>query len=185
MSCLSNRMEGEEAVSHTSPCIRRRREEDLQGAAEALIAVHRSDGYPVEGVDDPVEWLKPTGAIRSWVAEMDGRIVGHVSVSAADGEAAGQLWSDKSGIPLAGVATLGRLFVLREARRHSIGELLVRAASAYAHEKGLRLTLDVMTKDVAAIRLYERLGWTQIGRTVHRYGDGQEIDAVCYVSPAQ
>jgi hypothetical protein len=43
--------------------------------------------------------------------------------------------------------------------------------------------LDVMTKDTAAIRLYERLSWTRIGTTRHNDGHGHAIDALCYVGP--
>ncbi len=53
----------------------------------------------------------------------------------------------------------------------------------YAGNHGLRLVLDVMTKDRSAIRLYERLGWQQIGNIAHHFGEGQQIDALAYVSP--
>ncbi|PBC64152.1 hypothetical protein BKI49_10730 [Streptomyces sp. Tue6028] len=46
------------------------------------------------------------------------------------------------------------------------------------------VVLDVMTKDKAAIRLYERWGMQRLGTARHALGEGQEIDAVCYVSPA-
>ncbi len=42
-----------------------------------------------------------------------------------------------------------------------------------------------MTKDKAAIRLYERMGWQSIGDASHAYGEGQQMRAVCYVSPAE
>jgi hypothetical protein len=41
-----------------------------------------------------------------------------------------------------------------------------------------------MTKDTAAIRLYERLGWQRIGTTQHDNGHGQLIPASCYISPS-
>jgi ribosomal protein S18 acetylase RimI-like enzyme len=40
-----------------------------------------------------------------------------------------------------------------------------------------------MTKDTAAIRLYERLGWQHIGEVSHHFGADQQIPAVCYVWP--
>jgi ribosomal protein S18 acetylase RimI-like enzyme len=43
--------------------------------------------------------------------------------------------------------------------------------------------LDVMAKDAAAIKLYERLGWTRIGTTDHAAGNGNLVPASCYVSP--
>ncbi len=57
------------------------------------------------------------------------------------------------------------------------------AATRHAEEENLRLVLDVMTKDVAAIRLYERLGWQRLGTTTHTYGEGQQTEAVCFASP--
>jgi len=65
-----------------------------------------------------------------------------------------------------------------------LGKQLVRATSAYADERGLRLVLDVMEKDAAAIRLYERLGWRRISTTWHDSGRGEDVPAYCYVSPA-
>nr|WP_234313913.1 GNAT family N-acetyltransferase [Streptomyces sp. NBRC 109706] len=80
-------------------------------------------------------------------------------------------------------AELVRLFVHPDSRGRAIGEGLVRAAMAHAQANGRRLVLDVMAKDRAAIRLYERLGWTCYARTKHPYGDGLETEALCYASP--
>ena len=164
--------------------VRVRQSEDLEASTEALIKVHSTDGYPVEGVDDPQAWLMPTGLLRAWVGELDGKVVGHVLITTPqDGDAAAKAWANK-GNPVERIAVLGRLFVLPEARRHSLGKQLVRATSAYADEQGLRLVLDVMEKDTAAIRLYERLGWRRIGMTLHDSGRGEDIPAYCYISPA-
>jgi hypothetical protein len=43
--------------------------------------------------------------------------------------------------------------------------------------------LDVLAKDAAAIRLYRRLGWTELGPVVHEFASGA-VDALCFVSPA-
>ena len=165
--------------------VRVRQSEDLEASTEALIKVHSTDGYPVEGVDDPQSWLMPTGLLRAWVGELGGKVVGHVLITTPqDGDAAAKAWADE-GNPLERIAVLGRLFVLPEARGHSLGKQLVRATSAYADEQGLRLVLDVMEKDAAAIRLYERLGWRRIGTTSHDSGRGENVPAYCYVSPAK
>ncbi|MFZ3558802.1 MULTISPECIES: GNAT family N-acetyltransferase [unclassified Streptomyces] len=156
---------------------------DIPDAAKALVEVHETDGYPVEGVEDPKSWLRSADVLAAWVAEGDGRVVGHVSLMRPHGEDAVSLWREQSGDPESGIAVLARLFVVRAARKHAIGERLTRAAMDYGQRNGLRLVLDVMTKDVAAIRLYERLGWRKIGEAAHQYGNGQTINAVCYVSP--
>ncbi|SFF54222.1 Acetyltransferase (GNAT) family protein [Actinacidiphila alni] len=157
---------------------------DIPGTAAALIEVHATDGYPVEGVDQPEEWITPPTVIQAWVAEIDHRIVGHVAIMRPQGEDAVALWQKQTNGAGTEIAVLARLFVIREARGHSVGEELMRAAAAYAQQRGMRLVLDVMTKDTAAIRLYERLGWRPIGKAIHRYGDDQQINAICYVSPA-
>ncbi|MGI5195606.1 GNAT family N-acetyltransferase [Streptomyces sp. CA-288835] len=82
------------------------------------------------------------------------------------------------------MAVGARLFVAPEARHEGLGERLMQAANTYARERGLRVVLDVMAKDTAAIRLYERLGMQRIGTSRHAYGDGKQIEAICYVSPA-
>lgn len=115
-----------------------------------------------------------------------GRIVGHVALSAPQpGDAAAAQWRHHPDSNGERVAVLGRLFVLRAGRGHSLGERLVQAAYGYARQHCLRLVLDVMAKDAHAVRLYERLGWRRIGTTEHDDGHGRSIDAYCYVSPAQ
>ena len=169
--------------SHTV-VVRERALADIPAAAAALVEVHRTDGYPVEGVADPTRWITATDQIRAWVAELDNQIVGHVAISTPQPEdAAARLWAahpDRTGQ----IAVLGRLFVLPTARGHAIGRRLVEAAQTAAHTDGLRLVLDVMTKDAAAISLYEHLGWNRIGTTNHDDGRGHTIPAYCYFSPA-
>ncbi|WP_405506911.1 GNAT family N-acetyltransferase [Streptomyces cyaneofuscatus] len=156
---------------------------DVPGAAAALIEVHATDGYPVEGVDDPEAWITPPGVVKAWVAHREG-VVGHIAIMKAEGEKAVALWQQQSGEDEARIGVLARLFVVRSARKHAVGESLMRAAMDYAEENDLRLVLDVMDKDEAAIRLYERLGWQFIGGATHQFGDGQQIPAKCYVWPA-
>ena len=61
--------------------VRERAPADIPAAAAALVEVHRTDGYPVEGVADPTRWITATDQIRAWVAELDNQIVGHVAIS--------------------------------------------------------------------------------------------------------
>ncbi|MFI6344978.1 GNAT family N-acetyltransferase [Streptomyces sp. NPDC050560] len=157
--------------------------DDLDPAAAALVEVHETDGYPVEGIEDPQGWLWSDDVLRAWVADGEGEVVGHVAIMRPRGEDAVRMWTKQSGDDEAHVAVLARLFVVRAARKHKTGERLMEAAMRFAQERDLRLVLDVMTKDVAAMRLYERLGWQKIGEATHHFGDGQSIPAVCYVSP--
>ncbi|MFC9751984.1 GNAT family N-acetyltransferase [Streptomyces sp. NPDC056921] len=160
--------------------IRPRIASDILEAAAGLKEVHKSDGYPVEGVEHPTEWLTPSGLLGAWVAEAAGRVVGHVALTEPTDEEAVALWADLNGGDAGRIGVLARLFVLPEMRGRAIGERLTRTVQAYASSAGLRLVLDVMTKDSAAIQLYERLGWRRIGRIDHKFGNGRKVDALAY-----
>lgn len=165
--------------------IRERTDADLPGAGAALVEVHATDGYPVEGVDHAEAWLTSSALLHAWVGELDGRIVGHVAISRPQpDDAAVAMWTETPEGSGDNVAVLGRLFVLDAARGQSLGEKLMRAATAYARDHDLRLVLDVMAKDAAATRLYERLGWRRIGTAQHADGSGRLVPAICYVSPS-
>ena len=122
--------------------------------------------------------------MNAWVAELAGEVIGHICLTEpTDTDAAAVMFRETVEGAAVDIAVLGRLFVHPEARRHRAGELLTRAAMDHAASAGLRLVLDAMEKDQAAIRLYERLGWRRIGTTDHDSGHGL-VPAYCYVSPA-
>lgn len=166
--------------------IRHRRPDDIPACAAALVTIHESDGYPVEGVAAPEAWLTPPGQRWSWVAETEHGIVGHVAVSdpQPDDDAA-RLYAEQNGSAPVTLAVLGRLFVLPSARGRSLGSRLVRAVVNHANEHGLQLVLDVMLKDDAAIRLYEHLGWRHLGDVDHDDGHGHTVRAACYAAPSR
>ncbi|GAA0627744.1 GNAT family N-acetyltransferase [Kribbella sandramycini] len=170
----------------TDLSIRPRTDADLEAAGAALVDVYATDGYPVEGVADPVAWLTPAGLLSSWIAVLDDEIVGHVAIGAPkpDDDAV-RLWLEQSDDTLDDVVVIGRLFVKSSARRHGIGEKLARAVVGDDAVRGKRIVLDVMDKDKDAIRLYERLGLKKIGVATHSFGEGQSITAYCYVVPEE
>ena len=58
-------------------------------------------------------------------------------------------------------------------RRNGIGKRLMREAERQLGEKGIRrLRLEVGASNLAAQRLYEKLGYKQTGFIQHYYGDG-------------
>jgi RimJ/RimL family protein N-acetyltransferase len=101
------------------------------------------------------------------VAELDGRLVGRLSL-ARDPHPASRH-----------VADLG-LMVAKSFRRQGIGRALLAAAVKWARENGItKLELHVFPHNEAAIRLYERFGFEREGfRRRHYRRDGEEVDAV-------
>lgn len=163
------------------PTIRERRNDDLPALAAALVRVHAADGYPVEGVADPEAWLHHPRELRSWTAEVDDRPIGQITLTSAtvDDDAA-HLWQEQTGNDLADLAIPARLFVDPNHRRGGAGRLLMRAAIDHARALHRAVAFDVMTKDRAAISLYEQLGARRLGTITHHHGDGLTEPAVVY-----
>lgn len=164
--------------------VRPREPDDLDAAAAALVAVHAADGYPVEGVDDPHAWLSPPGLLAAWVALLDDAVVGHALVTTPkSGDAAVEAWTAQGGEP-SRIAVGGRLFVAPAGRGHDLGTRLAQTLTDWAANEGYDLVGDVMEKDQAALRIYERIGWRRIGTAMHATGHGTEVPALLFVRPA-
>ena len=163
--------------------IRPRTDKDLVALSKVLAEVYELDGYPVEGVNDPLAWLALPNPIGAWTAELDGRPVGHVALTepTADDEAP-RLFARQIGPEP--TAVLGRLFVAPAARGRGVAGQLATVAMRAATFAGRRAVLDVMQKDRLAIRLYERLGWCVLGEFSHRYGDNQSATATAMTAPS-
>ncbi|MEU4199960.1 GNAT family N-acetyltransferase [Streptomyces sp. NPDC045470] len=150
-----------------------------------LAEVHRRDGYPVNWPDKPGEWLSRGPQLDSWVAGLEGRIVGHVSLSrGGKGDLAPALWSERNGTTRAATAVVSRLFVAPRARGHRIGALLIGQAVRHARHRGLHPVLDVVASDVAAAALYERLGWELMATVEQAWGPDQTVTIHCYAAPS-
>jgi GNAT superfamily N-acetyltransferase len=166
----------------TEILVRPRHDADLAACAASLVAVHAVDGYSVEGVADPVAWLRPPGLRMAWVAVLGGKVVGHIGLATPGvSDAAAGIWSTQR--PSDKVAVLCRLFVDPTARGHALGMSLLQAAIEEARAQDTRLVGDVMAKDEVAIHLYEKLGWQRIADITHPDGHGNDISAYCYASP--
>jgi GNAT superfamily N-acetyltransferase len=168
-----------------SVVIRPREPGDLPVLGQVLVRVHGDDGYPVEGVGDPEAWLTPARELAGWTALVDDQPIGHISLTqASDTDDAALIWQRATGGDIGGLAIPVRLFVDPQHRQRGAGQLLIRAAHAYATERRLAMAFDVMLKDRQAIRLYEALGCQRLGIIDHEHGDGQTEPAAVYAAPA-
>ncbi|CAG6396350.1 GNAT family N-acetyltransferase [Streptomyces cocklensis] len=166
-----------------SPRVRRRTDADLDACVRSLGEVHRGDGYPVNWPDRPAQWLAPPAQLAAWVAELDGRVVGHAGLSRSEeGDAAAALWNRRGGAGAGEAAVVGRLFVALAARGHGIGALLMAQVVAEAREHGLHPVLDVVASDSSAVALYERLGWELLGTVEQRWSPQQTVTVRCYAA---
>ncbi|OIK25086.1 GNAT family N-acetyltransferase [Streptomyces malaysiense] len=152
---------------------------------ELLAEVHRRDGYPENWPERPGDWLARPSLFAAWVAELEGRIVGHVGLSdgGAEDRAPG-LWSRRAGVPVEATAVLSRLFVSPAVRGRGVGALLMERAAGEARRRGRHPVLDVLTSDTSAVALYERLGWTLLDTVDQRWSPTETVTVHCYAAPA-
>jgi GNAT superfamily N-acetyltransferase len=163
--------------------VRRRTDADLDACAEVLAAVHHQDGYPVNWPEAPGAWLAQPTLLAAWVAELDGRIAGHVGLSrSTPDDIAPALWGRRAGVGPAATAVVNRLFVAPPARGHGIGALLMAAAVREARERRLHPVLDVVSSDAAAAALYERMGWQRLATVEQRWGPEQTVTVHAYAA---
>lgn len=114
-------------------------------------------------------------------------IIGHVALSLSPSDPAVSLHRSLHPHSHTPLAVLERLFVSPSARGRGVAEALMRAVSAEAARRGVRVVLFALVKDEGAMRLYQRVGWREFGRTEYGYQDGEgrgrEMEAVCFVGP--
>lgn len=166
-----------------SVTIRPRRDHDIPALADALVRVHAVDGYPVEGVADPAGFLRHPHELMSWTAQVGGTPVGQVMLTRAtpDDDAA-RVWHERTGGAFERLAMMVRLFVDPNHRTAGAGRQLITVAVDHACALGLSVAFDVMEKDKAAIRLYERMGALRLDAITHHHSDGLSEPAAVYVA---
>jgi GNAT superfamily N-acetyltransferase len=151
------------ASASPSLVVRSRTGGDLDECVRLLADVHRRDGYPMRWPDDPAGWLAKPDLLTAWVAELDGRLMGHVALSRAGTEDAAAVFGE-------GSAMVSRLFVSPAARGHGTGAALLRQAVREARQRGLHPVLEVVAASSSAVAFYERLGWCLVGSARRQWG---------------
>jgi GNAT superfamily N-acetyltransferase len=149
--------------------IRPRDEDDLDVLVGILRDVYEQDGYPHRWPDDPAEWLASAstggpvepGTTKSWVAERDGRPVGHVAV-ARPSDSAAPRWAELLGMPADRLVLVKRLFVSPSARGLGAGGRLLSAAEGAIVAGGHLPVLEVSSSNADAVALYRVHGWTEV-----------------------
>lgn len=107
---------------------------------------------------------------RSIVSELENPLALWL-VAEENGEIAGYIGSQS----VLGEADMLNLAVSPEYRRRGIGEQLITRLIALLRQQGVgSLTLEVRISNAAAIALYEKLGFTQVGRRRNYYEKPRE-----------
>lgn len=152
--------------------IRPRRDSDLAALGEALLEQQAASGYPYRtplpmSTDD---FIVRSGEIAAWVAEVDGRAIGHIAaLSPADPETAPpglaevvRAWMRGHDRPHDAIAEVGVFFTATSSRGSGAGRALLETALADLADRDLAPCLEVVP-DSAAVELYRRTGWREVG----------------------
>jgi GNAT superfamily N-acetyltransferase len=147
--------------------------------------VQTHDGYPPWlPADDVPAFIVSPDALEAWVAEVDGRLAGHVALHRRSSDPVMTLASEVLGRPAEQLGVVARLLVARDARNQGVGRALLATATDAAWVRGLWPVLDVVTEFDPAIALYESAGWTRLGRVSFSLPDGSELAELVYAAPS-
>lgn len=144
--------------------VRPRRSDDLPVLAGLLTEQRPTSGYPYR-------WPLPFGIEQflvrpyeqaAWVAEQEGRVLGHVMVGSVPAGDDGEAFRAPTGC--AEPAAVSVLFTAASARGTGIGGLLLDTAVGWAREQGRVPVLDVIPLHDTALAVYRHRGWVEIGR---------------------
>lgn len=166
------------AMPPTDPpvTIRPRRGDDVDALVEVLAAQQPFSGYPVTWpLPHPArEFIERPFEISSWVAEVAGRPVGHVAVTAVvpDNEETVDLadaWARGAGRPTDELQCVSALFLDHRLQGKGIGGRLLGRAVDEIRAAGCVPVLDIVHADARAMSVYRHLGWREVGRIRPRW----------------
>jgi GNAT superfamily N-acetyltransferase len=156
----------------------------MDAIGELAKVVRANDNYPVYLGGDLLSFIVVPDAIGAWVADRAGIVVGHVALHArSSSNAVMALAEEATGLSAGQLAVVARLLVSPAERRAGLGRLLLGAAADRAAQLGLWPILDVVAESEAPIRLYEKAGWTCVGKVTVTFGQSGPIDEFVYLGP--
>ncbi|MBD8870446.1 GNAT family N-acetyltransferase [Nocardioides sp. MJB4] len=122
-----------------------------------------SSGYPVRWpLPFPVEeFLVRDDEERAWVAEVDGRVVGHAAVGQVRDLGVREVLRGATGG--VGVAAISVLFVAVDLVGRGVGGRLLDEAVAFIRGTGRLPVLDVVRTHGTAVEVYRHRGWQVVG----------------------
>jgi ribosomal protein S18 acetylase RimI-like enzyme len=164
--------------------IRPRTSDDLDACAAIAAAVHDVDGYPsFLGDDTFASFIAPPDALGAWVAANDEGIVGHVVLRPHSAPASATLAARELGVDPEQLGFVARLLVAPDARRRGVARRLLEHVVDEARQRRLLTVLDVVTRDLAAIALYDATGWRRLGSHTLSLRSGEKLDLLVYAAP--
>ncbi|HEX2575096.1 MAG TPA: GNAT family N-acetyltransferase [Aquihabitans sp.] len=163
--------------------LRPRTDADLDACGALGERTHVDDGYPVRRPPSMAAFLEAPGALGAWVAEVDGRVAGHVVLAETTFPEVVALAAEATGRPSGSLAVVARLLVDPAARRLGVGRALLRTARDDALARARQPVLEVALELTAGRHLYEAEGWRDVGRVTVFLAADDPIDEAVFIWP--
>lgn len=163
--------------------IRERRDDDLDQLFTVAARVKAIDKYPVFLPDGNLaRFLTRPTPVAAWVAVRADEVVGHVALNPETSILVMRLVADL--MSERGAIYVSRFLVDPAVRRQGVGRRLLEKARRSALDHGHVPMLDVVDTPTAkaAISLYRREGWKEVGRVSFELKD-TEIDELVFLGP--
>lgn len=143
--------------------VRGRTPDDVPALVEVLTAQQPTSSYPLRWpLPFPVaDFIVRPDEQAAWVAEVDGRVVGHVAACALDREL-GPVFVETVGS--SDLTLVAVLFVGLDTVGQGVGARLHDAVVGWIREAGNIPVLDVVPTHDRAVQFYCHRGWREIGR---------------------
>ena len=169
----------------SSPVVRLREPRDLPALVRSLGAQQPTSSYPMRWpLPFPVEqFIERQGQERSWVAVLDGCVVGHVGVGRPRGDVERAFLDALTVDDTADLGIIEVLFTDLSVRGTGVGGLLLDTAVAWLRGQGRTPVLDVVTDHGTAVDVYRHRGWRQVGSIRPPWLPESEADLLLMVLP--
>jgi ribosomal protein S18 acetylase RimI-like enzyme len=171
-------------VTEAPFAIRERTKADLEACTSIAEEVYAADGYPsFLGEGSLGGFIDPDDAFCAWVATIDDRVVGMVTLRPRSAGPSGSLAARELGVEEHRLGFVARLEVAPSARRRGVARALLDVAVAEARRRELTAVLDVVRRDTSAIALYDASGWRRLGDLDLELRDGRHLAIAVYAAP--
>jgi [ribosomal protein S18]-alanine N-acetyltransferase len=169
-------------MGETGWTLRDRMPSDVDELVAVAARVRAVDGYPVYlPGDDYRRFLTTPDPLAAWVVEMQDRIVAQVALNPRSLRAVMEVVRAAGIVEEVGV--VGRLLVDPSVRRQGLGRRLLDRARCEAIAQRRVPVLDVVASASAAVGLYQREGWIDIGRVAFDLPDAESIEVIVFRGP--
>lgn len=172
--------------------IRPRTPTDVPGLVEVMGSQQAATRYPVRWPPPfpPEDFIVRSGEIGAWVAQVDGRLAGHISArrvpvipeDTSAGDEAG-IWTAGTGLPVDRLGSISALFLATWATGLGLGGALHDVAVAALRAAGLTPVLDVTQNNAPALALYRSRGWQEVGSGRPHWLPADWDDVLYFVLP--